>query len=256
MRRKTIKFKNGRVYLGLDRYRNNERLAIFIQNRNGTYLDDVTINLSDIQLPKNKLVAINANCKNSGLEQALIEAGIIKGISYMTPYNYQVYDVVEINIEKLKEYDPEGYAEYFKEEKYQKYNIEEMKKILKEEGYCYVDTSNGNSYIISKNDIADFIMQEVEKSGHSVDIAMYAPSKFEEPILTTRGMFLDRVNLKLRGDIIERLLELQMCEEEPKEIKIFDMDEFFELDRNKKEDKKQYNKFYKKYYEEEQELEA
>jgi len=252
MKRKSIKFKNRRLYLGLDRY-DNGRLAIFIQDRNEDYLDDVTINLPDIKLPNNKLIGINDCCRNSGMEQALIEAGVIKEIAYTVQYNYQEYDIAKLNIEALKEYDPEGYEACFKDAYYKKYTKEEMQKIAAEEGYIYVNTSEGALYIISKNDIADYIVKEVERQKYRVDIAMYTPSKYDEPILTTIGCYLNRINQKLREDIIERLVDLQMNGKAPKELKIFDRDEFEILD--KAEDETQYNNFYKKYYEEEKELE-
>jgi len=119
MKRKSIKYKSMSLYLGLDRYSNNGRLAIFIQDKDEDYLGDVTINLPNIQLPNNKLVAISDSCRNSKIERALIEAGVIKEIAYTVEYNYQKYDIAELNVEVLKEYDPEGYKDFVEDYNYE-----------------------------------------------------------------------------------------------------------------------------------------
>lgn len=41
---------------------------------------------------------------------------------------------------------------------YKKYTKKEMRKIIKNKGYLIVETSNGDFFRISKEDVTDFIM--------------------------------------------------------------------------------------------------
>ena len=78
---------------------------------------------------------------------------------------------------------------------YEKYTRKEMSDIAKKEGFVFVETSIGDNYIIKKSDICDFIMQESERQGHSVDMEMYVPNPdIEKPFLTTIGCFLNKIN--------------------------------------------------------------
>lgn len=49
---------------------------------------------------------------------------------------------------------------------YEKYTRKEMSNIAKNKGFVFVETSLGDNYIIKKDDICDFIMQESERQGH------------------------------------------------------------------------------------------
>ena len=129
-----------------------------------------------------------------------------------------------------------------------------MSKIAKEDGYLIVQTSNYDSYIINKNDVADFIMQESEKNGYSVDINMYIPkNKGRLLLLSTCGCFLDKINQNFRNEIIDRLVELQTTDTKPRDVKVFDNEIFLEMSLEEigqnKELTAQYDKFYKKYFE-------
>lgn len=142
---------------------------------------------------------------------------------------------------------------------YKTYTKAEMLDIIKNEGFLVVETSNGDNYQIRKRDVADFIMLEEDRCSHSVDIIMYIPySKIQEPILTTYGCFLDKINQKFRTEIINRLVSLQMNFEKPRKVKVFDEDILMQLKNEELlecEVGKHFDKFYKKYYEEEEELE-
>ena len=137
---------------------------------------------------------------------------------------------------------------------YELYTREEMSKIAKEDGYLIVQTSNYDSYIINKNDVADFIMQESEKNGYSVDINMYIPkNKGRLLLLSTCGCFLDKINQNFRNEIIDRLVELQTTDTKPRDVKVLDNEIFLEMSLEEigqnKELTAQYDKFYKKYFE-------
>lgn len=138
---------------------------------------------------------------------------------------------------------------------YKKYTKEEMIDIAKIKGFYFVETSNDEYFEIAKDDLADFIIQETERCGHSVEISVYTPYKEDEPVLTTYGWFLDRIKPKLREEIIDRLVELQTGEKEPNDVKVFDNEIFMQIiDSDIKNI--QYDKFFKHYFEEEEELEV
>lgn len=147
---------------------------------------------------------------------------------------------------------------------YKLYTRKEMSKIAKEEGFLFVETSKGDNYEIRKSDVVDFIMLESYRC-HMVDIYMYVPNPdIEEPILSTFGCYLNKINQKFREEIIERLIKLQTTNCKPKKVRVFDNDIFLQMSLEELGEEKgktlQYDKFYKKYYdqqlEEIQELEA
>ena len=67
-------------------------------------------------------MCIRDSTKSGGLEKALIEKGIIKEVQGTHKYNYGEYDLVTFDLEKLKEYDPDGV------EKYEQYIGEEIEE--------------------------------------------------------------------------------------------------------------------------------
>jgi len=134
---------------------------------------------------------------------------------------------------------------------YKKYTKEEMIEIAKNKGFYFVETSRGDCFEISKDDLADFIVLEAERCGHRVDIAVYTPYKEDEAILTTYGCFLNMVKPKLREEIIERLIVLQTGQETPREVKVFDNDIFVQIiDSDIKNIG--FEQFFKQYFEEEE----
>ncbi len=141
---------------------------------------------------------------------------------------------------------------------YKTYSKEEMLNIIKNEGFLFVETSNGDNYQIRKDDVADFIMLESYRCLNAVNISMYIPdNKIEQPLLTTYGCFLNKINQKFRAEIIDRLVDLQKNNKKIRKVKVFDNDVFIQLEREellKYKADKQFDKFYKKYYEDEEEL--
>lgn len=254
MERKTIKVKDKDVYIDIYKYTNN-RIALKARTEEEPYAD-ITINLPDVVMLDYNEVFISPQCEIDDFQGKLIVDGIIQEVIKTIPYNYGTYNMVRLDIKKLEEYDPTGFVKYIDTEKipYNKYTREEMSKIAKEEGYLLVQTSNYDSYIIRKKDVADFIMQESERMGHSVDINMYALRKNEKiPLLSTCGCFLDKINQNFRSEIINRLVELQTTDAKPKDVKVFDDEVFFEMSLEElgqnKEGTAQYEKFYKQYFE-------
>lgn len=144
---------------------------------------------------------------------------------------------------------------------YEKYTRKEMSNIAKNKGFVFVETSLGDNYIIKKDDICDFIMQELERQGHSVNMKMYVPNPdIEKPFLSTVGCFLDKINNNYRKEIIEKLIKLQTGQIKPEKVKVFNNDIFSKMSLEEFGEKQgetiQFDKFFKKYYEQEEELEA
>ena len=131
---------------------------------------------------------------------------------------------------------------------YNKYSKKEFLKILDEDGILFVETSLGNRCIIKKSDIADFIMLESTKTGHTADMSFFMPG-ISGPVITTFGCFLNKANPVFREEIIDRLVLLQTTDTEPKNIKVFDTDTFFDMVDNNEisNDIKNFNKLYQKY---------
>lgn len=131
---------------------------------------------------------------------------------------------------------------------YNKYSKKEFLKILDEDGILFVETSLGNRCIIKKSDIADFIMLESDKTGHTADMSFFMPG-ISGPVITTFGCFLNKANPVFREEIIDRLVLLQTTDTKPKNVKVFDTDIFFDMVDNNEisNDIKNFNKLYKKY---------
>lgn len=134
--------------------------------------------------------------------------------------------------------------------KYKTYIKKQMLKIIQTEGFVFVDTSLDDHFIIRMRDIADFIILESIRTGHSAEITMYIPG-VDNPVLSTFGCYLNKVNPLLREEIIERLVLLQTTDTKPKKVKIFDNDMFIALSSEEKGiingKVKNFDKFYKKY---------
>ena len=108
--RKTLKFKENNLSIQVTQYQSNGNLAILAYTDEELY-GDITINLPGYSIDEDEGI-INAITKDSGLEQKLIDEGIIKEIITTVNYNMGKYDFVVFDMEKLKEYDPKGMEKY------------------------------------------------------------------------------------------------------------------------------------------------
>ncbi len=103
------------------------------------------------------------------------------------------------------------------------YEVDEIIKLLKnKEKLVYVDDGIDEA-VIRYKDLPDFIVDYNEKCG-SKDIKVY---DYENPnmdklLLDTFGIFLNKCDPKVREDIIDRLVMLQIGEAEVKDYKIID----------------------------------
>lgn len=134
--------------------------------------------------------------------------------------------------------------------KYKVYSKKQMLNIIKTEGFVFVDNNFGDHFIIRISDIPDFIILEAIRTGHTSELEMYIPG-VDEPVLTTYGWFLNRINPLLREEIINRLVLLQTTNTKPKNVKIFDNDIFIALSTEEKGiengEVKNFDRFYRKY---------
>ena len=99
------------------------------------------------------------------------------------------------------------------------YDENEVRKIIEnKEKYVYVDDGM-TEVIIKKEDIPDYIVYINRECGIT-DLKMFDSDG--QQILNTLGEFLDKCNPIIREEIIDRLVNLQTGEEEPKEVKTID----------------------------------
>lgn len=110
---KTLNFDEEELFLHVRQYRNNGNLAIHAYTKEEPY-GNITINLTGYSVDKDEGF-IATIVKDFGLEQKLIDEGIIKEIVTTVKYNMGKYDLAVFDMEKLKEYDPEGVEKYQKE---------------------------------------------------------------------------------------------------------------------------------------------
>lgn len=132
--------------------------------------------------------------------------------------------------------------------KYKKYTKNELLKILKDDGILFVKTSLGDRYIIKKNDLADFIILEAQRTGHTAEMSFFMPG-IAGAVITTYGWFLNKANPILREEIINRLVLLQTTDKKPKNVKVFDTDTFYKMVDNNEVDNdiENYDTLYEKY---------
>lgn len=108
------------------------------------------------------------------------------------------------------------------------YNKEEIKDLITnhKDELVYVDTGI-DEIVIKYEDIPDVIVDINDKFGSTnLKIARYDFDKYPsfEPIVTTIGYYLDKCNLDVRNDIIDRLVKLQHEEEKVKDYKVINED--------------------------------
>lgn len=118
-------------------------------------------------------------------------------------------------------------------EKIKFYDENEVRQIIEnKEKYVYVDDGM-TEVIIRKEDIPDYIVYINRECGLT-DLKIFDSDG--QQIITTLGEFLDKCNSVIREGIIERLVNLQTGEEEPKEVKTIDEYMWEELKNELEED--------------------
>lgn len=103
------------------------------------------------------------------------------------------------------------------------YNKKETEKFIKsKEKYVYVD-DGVTEVIIPRKDIPDFIVYVNREIG-MVDLKIYDFENEPSLIITTMGEFLDKCDQNVRQEIVDRLIKLQMDDEQYKKVKVFNED--------------------------------
>ena len=110
------------------------------------------------------------------------------------------------------------------------YAKEEIGKLINEreiERLVFVD--DGIDEVIARfKDIPDIIVDLNRKFG-SKDLKVYNFIEPEdEPIITTFGMYLNKISSQDRQEIIERLNKLQQYEDDIKDYKVINIDDLLE----------------------------
>ena len=111
MKKSIGKFDNQDMFLTIANYRNNGRIYIALENEDNDLYADVTINLSDMLLPDDDYIFVN-NDMTRELRNFLEEKKIIGETVFTNKYNMGHYDMVQVDFDLLKEYDPEGFEKF------------------------------------------------------------------------------------------------------------------------------------------------
>lgn len=136
-KRKMINTQYGKMYIDIGTYDVGKRIAILLYMENGELFDDLTINLPELPVKKGE-VFINSWLDSKFLD-CFLKEGIIKKYCGKVQYNMGQYNKVELNLNKLKEYDYLGYNEFMG--KYQPFHvckdIDKLEIILDQYDYEY-----------------------------------------------------------------------------------------------------------------------
>ncbi len=229
MRKKFYEKSNNKYYLQVASYANNDRLYIGVCDQEDDLVEDITVNLPDIKIKSDNQIFLSENISDN-VKHKLLDKGIISKIETTQKYNMGKYLVANVNLDLLKEYDSQGVEEFLNihqkqnNNQFNQYNIEEIKKLLKDNTkLVYIDTGI-DEFIIKYEDLPDAIVDINNKLG-IVDLKVYDyQNSYFEPMLTTFGPFLNKCDPNVRDDIIDRLTNLQTEEETIKEYKIINED--------------------------------
>lgn len=119
------------------------------------------------------------------------------------------------------------------------YSKDEIEKLINEreiERLVFVD--DGIDEVIARfKDLPDIIVDLNRKFG-SRDLKIYNFIEPEDkPIITTFGMYLNKISSQDRQEIIERLNKLQQFEEDIKDYKLINIDDLLEYYRSRNEER-------------------
>lgn len=112
MKKEIGNFEGNNLYLTIANYRNNNRIYLGVETEEDLYAD-ITINLSDMMIPDDNYIFVNGDMTKE--LRTFLEKNKIIGETIETyQYNMGRYDMVEVDFDLLKEYDPEGFKDYNK----------------------------------------------------------------------------------------------------------------------------------------------
>lgn len=230
--KKILAKKEEEYFLQVSSYKNNNRLCISISDHavddfreDIDFLLDVTINVSELTIDKINQVYLSNNIPDE-IKNTLFDKGIISRTINTIEYNLDKLQLVEVNLDILREYDEDGVQSFLKlnneNDLFLQYDKDEIRELLDQKvKLVYVDTGL-DEFVVRYEDLPDVIVDMNHKLG-SVNLKVYDyqnPSMV--PILTTFGEFLNKCDKNVRQDIINRLVKLQTGKIEPKKYKIID----------------------------------
>jgi len=100
-----IQFENEEYKLKVSWYKNNKRICVYLENEDETIY--ITTNDNSININKQNLAFLDSFILESGLINTLKEKNII-----INSYQYEFFDVIELNFDILTNYDPVGMKEF------------------------------------------------------------------------------------------------------------------------------------------------
>lgn len=119
-------------------------------------------------------------------------------------------------------------------QEFKEYSKDEIKNfILNNENLYFVECDLGNA-VVREKDIPDFIIKANEicmkEFGKMTDITFYKTKEPMKPVISTFGVFINKIEPDIRKIIIDRLVKLQQNEIEPVKINLIDGNLFIEVD--------------------------
>lgn len=100
-------YNEEKLYLTVGRYRNNNSLYLGLENGLGESYSDITINISDNKISDN--IAYLTNDMSKELKDFLRKKKLISEPVLFMTHNLGEYEMVYVDLNKVKEYDSEGY---------------------------------------------------------------------------------------------------------------------------------------------------
>jgi len=97
-----------KYYLQVGSYYNSNRLAITVCKDNDEYVEDITVNQPLVELKDDNQILLSNHISN-GVKYLLLDRGIISKTLEIKEYGNIKYQVVNVDLEKLKEYDLKNY---------------------------------------------------------------------------------------------------------------------------------------------------
>lgn len=107
-------FNGNKLYLTVGRYRNNDSMYLGLITDEDEDYSDITINISDTKIKDN--IAYLTNDMSKELKDFLREKELISEPILFMKHNLGEYEMVYVDLNKVKEYDPKGYENSFKKE--------------------------------------------------------------------------------------------------------------------------------------------
>ena len=98
-----------KYFLSVYEYRSNNNLYLGISDINNNIVQDISINISDIMQP-NQIFLSNSLSKNTIAK--LVKLDIISEPIKEVQHNLARYKLVNVDLDKIKEYDQAGIEEY------------------------------------------------------------------------------------------------------------------------------------------------